>query len=162
MGNARNAGNAILAIPPLKPGIRQVRVEGTTVATIHRRAESVVTRSKEVAAHLRERSPAAAAVADSVAAAAEWSISASGAVVGFDPVSAADALMMASSSLNQASGICDFAVSASRCAASACCFAVMALRDRRVLGEAESQIEQAEAFATRADRANVGATAVAV
>lgn len=120
------------------------------MATTHRRAESIVTRSKEIIARLREKAPVAAAVAAGVAEAAGWAITASEAVIGFEPVSAADALLMTAGTLKAASETPmpnEFGRLAARCAASACCFAVAALHDRRTLIEAEAQLEQAEAFA---------------
>lgn len=128
------------------------------MATTHRRAESIVTRSKEIIARLREKSPVAAAVAAGVAEAAGWAITASEAVIGFEPVSAADALLMTAGTLKAVSETPvpnDYGRFASRCAATACCFAVTALRDRRTLREAEAQIEQAEAFAALAGAGGV-------
>lgn len=123
------------------------------MAMINRRAETIVAASKEVIARLCVPAPAAAAVALGVAEATSWAISAGEVVVGFDALSAADALMMVAGTLKSESNgpvPNDFGRLAARCAASACCFAVAALHDRRTLREAEAQLEQAEAFAALA------------
>lgn len=123
------------------------------MATTHHRAENIVARSKVIINRLLENAPAAAAVANGVAEAAAWAITASEAVVGFEPVSAADALLMSAGTLKSASEQpmpSEFGRLAARCAASACCFAVAALHDRRTLIEAEAQLEQADAFASKA------------